>query len=47
MEQYGEIREIPAGTVILRKGQPIRYTLLIRQGVKICQEYNEGNEWIK
>lgn len=46
MEQHGEIREIPAGTVILRKGQPIRYTMLILEGiVKIYQEDSEGGEF--
>jgi len=46
MEQHGEVREIPAGTVILKKGQTIRYTMLILQGiVKLYQEDNNGNEF--
>lgn len=46
MEQHGEIRDIPAGTVILKKGQTIRYTMLILQGiVKLYQEDNDGNEF--
>lgn len=46
MEQYGDIRDIPAGTTMLRKGQAIRSTMLILKGiVKLYQEDNEGNEF--
>lgn len=46
MMQHGDIREIPAGTVMLRKGQSIRSTMLILQGiVKLYQEDEEGNEF--
>lgn len=46
IEKYGEIRQLPAGTVMLRKGQPIRSAMLILEGiVKIYQEDDEGNEF--
>lgn len=46
MEQYGEIRQMPAGTVLLRKGQTIRSTMLILEGiVKLYQEDDQGNEF--
>ncbi|SKC97959.1 CRP/FNR family transcriptional regulator, anaerobic regulatory protein [Chitinophaga ginsengisegetis] len=46
MMKHGDIREIPAGTVMLRKGQSIRSTMLILQGiVKLYQEDEEGNEF--
>lgn len=46
IEKYGEIRQLPAGTVMLRKGQPIRSAMLILDGiVKIYQEDDEGNEF--
>ncbi|SFW26904.1 Crp/Fnr family transcriptional regulator [Chitinophaga sancti] len=46
IEQHGEIREMPAGTVLLKKGQTIRYTMLILKGiVKLYQEDDEGNEF--
>ncbi len=46
MINHGEIREIPAGTVMLRKGQSIRSTMLILNGiVKLYQEDGEGNEF--
>ncbi|MCK7556012.1 hypothetical protein MKQ70_13670 [Chitinophaga sedimenti] len=32
MEQHGEIRQLPAGTVMLRKGQSIRSAMLILEG---------------
>lgn len=44
--RYGEVRQIPAGTVMLRKGQPIRAAMLIMEGVvKICQEDEDGSEF--
>ena len=46
MEHHGDIREIPAGTAMLRKGQQIRSTMLILKGiVKLYQEDDEGNEF--
>lgn len=46
MTRYGEIREMPAGTTMLRKRQPIRSTMLILEGiVKLYQEDEEGNEF--
>ncbi|WP_127125137.1 Crp/Fnr family transcriptional regulator [Pseudoflavitalea rhizosphaerae] len=46
MEQHGEVRQIPAGTNLLRKGQTIRATMLILEGVvKLYQDDEEGNEF--
>ena len=46
IEKHGEIRQLPAGTVMLRKGQPIRSAMLILEGiVKIYQEDDDGNEF--
>ncbi len=46
MERYGIIKEIPAGTTLLRKGQTIRSTMLVLEGiVKLYQEDEEGNEF--
>lgn len=46
IDRHGNIREIPAGSVMLRKGQPIRSTMLILDGiVKLYQEDGEGNEF--
>jgi CRP/FNR family transcriptional regulator len=46
MGRYGAIKEIPAGTTMLRKGQLIRSTMLILEGiVKLYQEDEEGNEF--
>ena len=46
MEQHGDIRQIPAGTAMLRKGQTIRSTMLILAGiVKLYQEDGDGNEF--
>jgi len=46
MGRYGAIKEIPAGTTMLRKGQLIRSTMLILDGVvKLYQEDEEGNEF--
>lgn len=46
MERYGTIKEIPAGATLLRKGQTIRSTMLVLEGiVKLYQEDEEGNEF--
>lgn len=46
MEQVGEMREIPAGTFMLRKGQLIRSTMLVLEGiVKLYQTNEEGKEF--
>lgn len=46
LEQHGEIREMSADAVLLKKGQTIRYTMLILKGiVKLYQEDDEGNEF--
>lgn len=43
---YGEIREIRAGSTMLRIGQNIRSTMLVLEGVvKLYQEDDEGNEF--
>jgi CRP/FNR family transcriptional regulator len=43
---HGSIKEFQAGTTVLRKGQPIRATMLILEGiVKLYQEDDEGNEF--
>lgn len=44
--RYGEIKEVPAGTTMLRIGQTIRFTMLVLEGVvKLYQEDDEGNEF--
>ncbi|GAO44025.1 Crp/Fnr family transcriptional regulator [Flavihumibacter petaseus] len=46
LEQYADIKEIPAGTQMLRKGQTIRSTMLVLDGiVKLYQDDEEGNEF--
>lgn len=46
MEAHGDIKEISAGTVLLRKGQVIRSTMLVLEGVvKLYQEDDEGNSF--
>lgn len=43
---HGEIKEVPAGTTLLKIGQTIRSTMLILEGVvKLYQEDDEGNEF--
>lgn len=44
--KHGQIKEIPAGSVILSIGQPIRSTILVLEGlIKLYQEDDEGNEF--
>ena len=48
IDQHGEVRQVPAGAIMLRKGQTIRSTMLILDGiVKLYQEddktYAPGN----
>ena len=44
--RHGEVKEIPAGTTLLRIGQTIRSTLLVLEGVvKLYQEDEEGSEF--
>ena len=44
--QYGEVKEVPAGTTLLRIGQTIRSTMLVLDGIiKLYQEDEEGNEF--
>lgn len=44
--KYGEVKEVPAGTTMLRIGQTIRFTMLVLEGVvKLYQEDDEGNEF--
>lgn len=44
--KYGDIKEIPAGTTMLKAGQAIRSTMLVLDGtVKLYQEDEEGNEF--
>lgn len=46
IELHGDIKQVPAGTTILRKGQTIRSTMLILDGiVKLYQEDDEGDEF--
>lgn len=44
--KYGEVREVSAGTTMLKIGQTIRSTMLVLDGVvKLYQEDDEGNEF--
>ncbi len=44
--KYGDIKEVPAGTILLKAGQTIRSTMLVLEGtVKLYQEDEEGNEF--
>ena len=46
MSKYGTIKEIPAGTTLLRTGQTIRSMIVVLEGVvKLYQEDDEGNEF--
>ena len=46
MMKYGEIKHIPAGSIMLNIGQTIRSALLVLEGVvKLYQEDDEGNEF--
>lgn len=46
MIQYGTIKEVKAGTSLLRVGQTIRSTMLIMDGlIKLYREDDEGNEF--
>lgn len=44
--KYGDIKQVPAGTTMLKIGQTIRSTMLVLDGlVKLYQEDDEGNEF--
>ena len=44
--KYGDVKEIPAGTALLKAGQTIRSTMLVLDGiVKLYQDDDEGNEF--
>jgi CRP/FNR family transcriptional regulator len=46
MLKYGTVKEIPAGTTLLRTGQTIRSMIVVLEGVvKLYQEDDEGNEF--
>lgn len=46
MIKYGDVKDIPAGTVLLRTGQTIRSIILVMEGVvKLYREDDEGNEF--
>lgn len=46
LNKHGTIKEIPAGSVLLTIGQPIRSTMLVLEGIiKLYQEDDEGNEF--
>lgn len=46
MMKYGEVKEIPAGTTILRTGQTIRSIMMVLDGVvKLYQEDDEGDSF--
>lgn len=45
--KHGEMKEVPAGTTILRKGQTIRSIIMVLEGVvKLYQEDDEGDEFL-
>jgi CRP/FNR family transcriptional regulator len=44
--EYGEVKEVPGGSAMLKIGQTIRSTMLVLDGViKLYQEDDEGNEF--
>jgi CRP/FNR family transcriptional regulator len=44
--EHAEIKEIPAGTSLLKVGQQIRATMMVVEGtVKLYQEDEEGDEY--
>lgn len=44
--KHGEIREVPAGATMIKSGQPIRFTMMVLDGiVKLYQEDDEGDEF--
>lgn len=44
--KYGDIKQVPAGTTMLKIGQTIRSTMLVLDGiVKLYQEDDDGNEF--
>lgn len=44
--KYGDVKEVPAGTTMLRTGQTIRSVMLVLDGVvKLYQEDEEGDEF--
>lgn len=46
LTKYGDIKEVPAGTTMLKIGQTIRSTMLVLDGiVKLYQEDDEGDEF--
>jgi CRP/FNR family transcriptional regulator, anaerobic regulatory protein len=46
IEAYGEIKEVKAGEILMRKGQYIKNAMLIlKGGVKIYREDGEGGEY--
>jgi CRP/FNR family transcriptional regulator, anaerobic regulatory protein len=46
MMKHGDVKEIPAGTTILRTGQTIRSIIMVLDGVvKLYQEDDEGDEF--
>jgi CRP/FNR family transcriptional regulator len=45
--KHGDVKEVPAGTTILRKGQTIRSIMMVLEGVvKLYQEDDEGDEFL-
>lgn len=46
MTKYGDVKEVPGGTILLRTGQTIRSIILVMEGVvKLYREDDEGNEY--
>lgn len=46
MEQFAEMREVKTGDMLMRKGQYIKYTMLVLKGlIKIYREDDEGGEF--
>lgn len=46
MAKFGDVKEVPAGTTLLRTGQTIRSIIMVLDGVvKLYQEGDEGDEY--
>ena len=47
IEEQGEFRTFPANEILMRKGQFIRSTMLVLNGlIKIYREDDDGNEFL-
>jgi CRP/FNR family transcriptional regulator len=46
MKKYGDVKEVPVGTTLLRTCQTIRSIIMVLDGVvKLYQESDEGDEY--